>query len=645
MFNCPFKRDNGFSDFPRKLKQLRRIQMNRKTLFTSFAVVLILMSIATGTAAKSSDSNVARPSLAAGGTAFTYQGQLRSNSTPVTGSCDFQFSLFDAATGGVQIGAPQTISTVAVSNGLFTVNLDFGTGVFEGAARWLSIDVRCPAGSGSYTLLSPRQALTAVPYALSLVPGTIISGPVKSPAIEVINTTSTGWSSAIYGEIHSSTDDSMAIYGYSKATGGWSNGVVGGSDSSGGNGVFGYVTADSGSPNGVYGSSNAPDGNGMLGVNDTTIGYGTGVLGVSNSADGSGVAGRNNSTTGDAKGVYGETSSPNGAGVYGVVITTTAGNNGRGVYGLNNATSGVGDGVFGETYSPNGAGVSGFNNSTTGGQGVWGGTNSTDGAGVSGVNLATTGLAYGVKGENYSNEGAGVVGRAYGIAGWTIGVYGESDSPDGNGLAGVSSVGGNGVFAQSITGTALYAKSGSGTIIAGVDQSDSWKFSVSAAGDVYADGAYHCGQSGGGEPGTCVIQNSPADFAEMLPASANLQAGDVLIIGRDGKLARSTQPYQTTVVGVYSTRPGYLGGGQHWGKDDYAPLAIAGVIQVKASAENGAIYPGDSLTTSSTPGYAMKAAPLTLNGITFYPSGVVIGKALERLETGTGLIQMVVTLQ
>jgi hypothetical protein len=596
--------------------------MNRKALFTFLAVGLILVSTATGMAAKSSDSNVVHRSLAATGTTFTYQGQLKNNNALFNGTCDFQFSLHDAVTSGNQIGGIQTKNNVAVSNGLFTVNLDFGNAAFNGEGRWLDIQVRCPAGSGSYTALSPRQPLTATPYALSLVPGTIISGPVASPAIEVINTTNTGWAAAIYGEIRSNTDDSMAIYGYSKATGGWSNGVVGGSDSPNGNGVLGYVTAGSGWPNGVYGASdNAPDGNGVLGENHVTTGYGTGVLGQSNSPDGSGVAGRNNNATGDAKGVYGETSSPDGAGVYGVVITTTAGNNGRGVYGLNNATAGVGDGVFGETYSSDGAGVSGYNNSPTGKQGVWGGINSSDGAGVKGVNFATAGWANGVIGESNSPDGYGVAGVNSATTGWGIGVYGDTSS-DGPAVAAYNSDTGIGLWTRSVSGNPIVAHGSSGTDV---------EFYVANNGDVFADGAY---------------QSPAADFAEMLPAQAGLEPGDVLVIGSDGKLTRCTQAYQTSVVGVFSTNPGFLGGsGDNEVSTGKVPLAVVGVVPVKISAANGAIRPGDLLTTSSIPGYAMKAKPMTMNGYTSYQSGAIIGKALGTLDNDTGMIQMLVMLQ
>src|SRR5581483_11520541 len=99
------------------------------------------------------------------GTSFTYQGELKQSGAPVNGTCDIQFSLFDALTGGTQIGSTQTIGGVSVANGLFTVGLEFGPGAFNGDARWLQIAPACPPGSG-FTTLTPRQALTPSPYAI-----------------------------------------------------------------------------------------------------------------------------------------------------------------------------------------------------------------------------------------------------------------------------------------------------------------------------------------------------------------------------------------------------------------------------------------------------------------------------------------------
>ena len=101
-------------------------------------------------------------------TAFTYQGQLRQGGSPTTGNCDFQFALFDGLSGGMQIGTLQAANGIAVSGGLFTVQLDFGAAAFTGADRWLQIGVRCPTGAGGFTTLAPRQPLTPAPYALAV---------------------------------------------------------------------------------------------------------------------------------------------------------------------------------------------------------------------------------------------------------------------------------------------------------------------------------------------------------------------------------------------------------------------------------------------------------------------------------------------
>lgn len=102
------------------------------------------------------------------GTAFAYQGQLKSNGSPLNGSADLQFRLYDAATGGTQSGSQITATNVAVTGGLFTVTLDFGVSPWTAdQARWLEIDVRFPAGGGTFTTLSPRQSLTPTPFALN----------------------------------------------------------------------------------------------------------------------------------------------------------------------------------------------------------------------------------------------------------------------------------------------------------------------------------------------------------------------------------------------------------------------------------------------------------------------------------------------
>ncbi|HEY77131.1 MAG TPA: hypothetical protein G4O00_13315 [Thermoflexia bacterium] len=141
--------------------------MKGKHILTGSLVAGLFLALAVSlTQAQGPQPPGAVSSQATTGTAFTYQGQLKENGFPVNGTCDFQFSLYDADGGGTQIGTTETKTNVQVNDGLFTVQLDFGSGAFQGDARWLEIAVRCPAGSGTYTTLTPRQALTAVPYAL-----------------------------------------------------------------------------------------------------------------------------------------------------------------------------------------------------------------------------------------------------------------------------------------------------------------------------------------------------------------------------------------------------------------------------------------------------------------------------------------------
>ena len=103
--------------------------------------------------------------LAAVGTAFTYQGQLRQDGQVVNGACDFEYRLWDAASDGAQVGSMLPVNNLSVSGGLFSASLDFGAGAFNGQARWLEVGTRCPAGSGSFTGLG-RQPLAPAPYAL-----------------------------------------------------------------------------------------------------------------------------------------------------------------------------------------------------------------------------------------------------------------------------------------------------------------------------------------------------------------------------------------------------------------------------------------------------------------------------------------------
>jgi len=99
------------------------------------------------------------------GTAFTYQGRLTdTDGVPLSGDYDFQFQLYDALSGDAPVGSAVAVGDKEVTDGYFTAQLDFGN-VFDGTALWLEVRVRPGAETGAYTALSPRQSLTAAPYA------------------------------------------------------------------------------------------------------------------------------------------------------------------------------------------------------------------------------------------------------------------------------------------------------------------------------------------------------------------------------------------------------------------------------------------------------------------------------------------------
>jgi len=125
---------------------------------------------------------------AAQGTAFNYQGHLTDSGSPASGIYDLRFTIYDSLSGGTQHGVTLTNTATAVSNGLFSVTLDFGA-AFNGSNYWLEIGAETNGGGG-FTVLSPRQPVLPVPYAIfantaSNLAGTVSQGQL--PASVVIN--------------------------------------------------------------------------------------------------------------------------------------------------------------------------------------------------------------------------------------------------------------------------------------------------------------------------------------------------------------------------------------------------------------------------------------------------------------------------
>lgn len=200
---------------------------------TNLLLLALLAALLNGQAAASG----AVGTQALVGTGFTYQGQLKNPNGPVTGNCDFQFSLWDADSAGTQLGATQTLASVSVSAGLFTVQLngagEFGPNAFTGLGRWVEVAVKC-ASDPTYITLSPRQALTPTPYALAL-PGLRTEQNATSPNIiggAISNTVTPGVvGAALSGGGNSSafqsvTDDYGTLGGGRGNTVGNNNGII-----------------------------------------------------------------------------------------------------------------------------------------------------------------------------------------------------------------------------------------------------------------------------------------------------------------------------------------------------------------------------------------------------------------------------------
>lgn len=403
--------------------------------------------------------------------------------------------------------------------------------------------------------------------------------------------------------------------------------ATGTSSSSYNHGVYGVTLSTSDGSTGVYGAGNYT---GVQGLARNYGSYGVGVRGVNQSTLGAGVSGASTQTSGELYGVHGWVNSvTNGAaGVFGEVMESssqaagvrgeTRSAFGAGVYGQATASQGSAIGVIGASDTPNGYGVKGesghigvYGQGATAGVSGW--TTSESGIGVRGLNGFTGSGAHGVKGETAGNSG------------WASGVYGVAQNPNAIGVTGWNTGSGPGLYAWSENGPALIAKgSGTGNLVEVHDHTVGVRFKINHAGEVYADGTFH----GGG-----------ADFAEMVPVrQPGLEPGDVVALAIDGRLIRCFQERQASVVGVVSTKPGYQ-------SDLYAdldssekiPLAVMGIVPVKATAANGAIRPGDMLTPSAVPGHAMRSRRIV--------PGTIIGKAMEPLESGEGRIRMLIMLR
>jgi hypothetical protein len=362
---------------------------------------------------------------------------------------------------------------------------------------------------------------------------------------------------------------------------------------------------------------------------------------------------------------------PGGAGVFGLTVTPGA----AGVFGSNNNTAGVGvqgngpeAGISG--FSKGGAGVRGFSDQGDGAftqtgssshVGLFGNNISTDaasggGAGGAGVfGLTVSPDAAGVFGSNNGSSGVGVQG-----SGPTAGVSGFSES--GNGVRAFSNHGDaiagfanessrNGIFGRNSATNA--APSGHdapiGNGVFGFTDVPNASGVVGAVAATNTDGAGVCGigpiagRFFGDVIVTGDVQLTGADLAEHFETAgtATVEPGTVMVIDGVDQVRVSDTPYDQRVAGVVSGAGEYQPGVvlDHQGAvGSRQPLALVGKVNCKVDASFGPVQTGDLLTTSLTPGHAMRADDAARS------YGAVLGKAMAPLTEGTGLLPVLVTL-
>jgi hypothetical protein len=175
-------------------------------------------------------------------------------------------------------------------------------------------------------------------------------------------------------------------------------------------------------------------------------------------------------------------------------------------------------------------------------------------------------------------------------------------------------------------------------------------YTLDVSGSIHATGAINASSGVTFSDGTTQTTafNSTlcgGDYAESVDVSGKRKGyapGDVLILTQNGNsdVTKSNQAYSRLVAGIFSTKPGAIGRRQAVPKSlDEVPMAMIGIVPTKVSAENGPIHRGDLLVTSSTAGYAMKGTDMSKM------LGAVLGKAMGSLESGKGVIEVLVTLQ
>ena len=630
----------------------------------------------------------------ASSTTFTYQGRLTDTGSSASGGYDLTFAVFDAESSGSQVGATLTNSAVAVSNGLFTVALDFGAGIFTGPDRWLEIGVRTN-GDGDFATLSPRQALTASPYAIfagtsaNVASGSVVTslnGLKDDVTLEAGNNVSltpngntltiaaaTGGGSSIWSALNNNAFYNTGNVGIGTNIPAHRLSIAGGPS----------WTANlwKGALDLEYGAAIAFRGNAGT---QYGIGSASGGLYFFHTASGPGTTGSPSvfdlelANSGHLL-IGGPSSDRSGIPlqVNGNLLLTPGGSGGEVQFGTPNAETGMTiiganradlrfDGSMIKLLANAGTGVpptaNGITVDTSGNIGV--GQSMFFGSQTRQMfNLFGTGFGVGVQTSDlYFRSGGGFAWHVGGVH--TDATY---NSGGGTTVATLDLTTGLDFGSRLGQHLSLWGGVGARRFDIGMQASTEYFRTGNGVGDAFAwykGGIHNDGQrnAGGGQSlmtldgesglfvagaaSVCTLTiRGGCDLAEPFPMKeVQAEKGSVVVIDEEhpGQLKLSTEAYDTRVAGILSGgngvntgialhQEGIMDGGQN--------VALSGRVYVQADATFGAIKPGDLLTTSDTPGHAMKVSDHAK------AQGAILGKAMSPLKQGKGMVLVLVTLQ
>jgi hypothetical protein len=516
-------------------------------------------------------------------TAFTYQGRLEINSQPATGAYLMRFSLWDSLTLGTERASVPT-NTIPVTNGLFTVNLDFGASHFEGEDRWLQIEV-WPNGSLQKNVLTPRTRLAPAPNALyATKAGTVTDGAIKTNQLGTTGSPLPGQVLAYNGSALEWRPPEGSIWALNGATAYYNGGNVGIGTTTPFNRF--EVAGD-----GNFQSHLSTSGNLIMAGHETeaTLGifriYGYSPPQFPNPTarfivQRNGFVGIGTPSPSAVLDVVGNWDGQRPAlqlrGQKPTIRFLGDAASGNQNWILHLGSEGPGNLQFmrRDQFIDERVLTLGANNNV-------------------GIGTPTPTEKLHVAGEFLRVDGAG----------------GEAAYIGGDGQGGEVHLGS---LNSDVTKVAFYNQS-----------SQTYMQAVVCALTIM---------------GGC-------DLAEPFPMKEEtIEKGSVVVIDHEhpGRLKRSTHAYDKRVAGIVSGANGINPGialKQEGVMDQGENVALTGRVYVKADASFGAIEPGDLLTTSDTPGHAMKASDSAR------AQGAILGKAMSALKDGSGLVLVLVTLQ